>query len=413
MSASLIRGVFTHSWSDLDYGNFFLFDVGHFYGRFSRLYLWFLNNHGLLHILLICFYIFLGIQIIFFVLFIVGLSKKPDTNNSISLPVSVIVCAHDEESNLRELIPTLLAQDHPEFEVIIVDDRSNDTTFDFMLSETTKDHRLRLVHINRTPPHVNSKKYALTLGIKAARYEWLLLTDADCRPQGNSWISSINTGFSKTTDFVLGYSPYMHKPGLLNAFIRFETLITGIQYIAMARMGIPFMGVGRNLAYRRSKFLAVKGFNDILPVTGGDDDLYVNQHARRGNTVVRADAAAQTYSIPKTTWRSFNQQKIRHLSVGKKYRLVHRLLLGLFIFSWLGCWFIGTPLAFYNENIYIIPILLALRWIVVVITIHLSAVKLGQNFALWTVPLLDFIYAFYYLVTGLQALVIQKVRWKS
>jgi glycosyltransferase involved in cell wall biosynthesis len=361
-------------------------------------------------LLILCSFGF--VQVCYLIVFIIGLSKKKVTSNPERLPVSVIVCAHDEEENLKELIPALLSQDHPEFEVIIVDDRSNDSTFDFLIAETAKDHRLRMVHVNRTPPHANPKKYALTLGIKAARFEWLLLTDADCRPDGNSWISAMSEQFNEATHFVLGYSPYETRKGLLNAFIRFDTLITAIKYISLALLGIPYMGVGRNLAYRRSQFLELKGFNNILGITGGDDDLYVNLHARGSNTAVCVERAAQTHSKPKTSLKNFLHQKVRHLSVGRHYRFGHRLLLGLFMISWLGVWFIGLPLMFLS-NYYIAGGLIIFRIILVIITVHLGAKRFGQKFELWLVPLLDFIYAFYYLVTGVRTLVTKKIRWKN
>ena len=355
---------------------------------------------------------FVCIQVIYLLVFIVALSKKKVLAPARPLPVSVIVCAHDELENLNELIPALLNQDHPEFEVIIVDDRSNDSTFDFLLAETAKDHRLRMVHVNRTPPHANSKKYALTLGIKAARFEWLLFTDADCRPVGNSWIRSMSAHFNDDTNFVLGYSPYLKMKGFLNAFIRFDTLITAIQYVSFALLGNPYMGVGRNLAYRRSHFLQVKGFNNILGITGGDDDLFVNLYAKRKNTSVCIESQSQTLSKPKTTLGSFLHQKIRHLSVGRHYRFGHRLLLGLFMISWLGSWFAGIPIVFAGEY-YIGGSLIIFRIILVIITVHLAAKRFGQAFELWLIPLLDFIYAFYYLVTGLRTLVTKKIRWKN
>jgi len=366
-----------------------------------------------LHLLLIAFYILIGIQLVYFLIFIFTFSKRSVPNGPQPNPVSVIVCAHDEEENLRELIPQLLSQDHVQFEVIIVDDRSNDGTFDLLLAETAKDHKLRMVHVNRTPPHVNSKKYALTLGIRAARYEWILLSDADCRPVGKGWISGISSHFTETKNFVLGYSPYQTKGGLLNAFIRFDTLLTGVQYLSFAMLGIPFMGVGRNLAYRRSMFLKVKGFNDILPVTGGDDDLFVNQHARSRDTAVSLEIASQMESIPKSGWSAFYHQKVRHLSVGKKYRMGHKILLGLFMITWLLAWFAGILLAYLSIETSLVLSLLGLRILVVVLTMQISARRLGQRFEIWLVPLLDFIYTFYYLVTGLRALVTQKVRWKS
>jgi glycosyltransferase involved in cell wall biosynthesis len=361
-------------------------------------------------LLILCSFVF--VQVTYLLIFAISLSRKKVGNTTERLPVSVIVCAHDEEENLKELIPALLSQDHPEFEVIIVDDRSNDSTFDFLLTETAKDHRLRMVHVNRTPPHANSKKYALTLGIKAARFEWLLLTDADCRPDGNSWISTMSDKFNDATQFVLGYSPYEKRSGFLNAFIRFDTLITAIQYISFALLGIPYMGVGRNLAYRRSRFLEVKGFNNILGITGGDDDLFVNLHAKGSNTVVCVERASQTHSKPKISLKHFLRQKVRHLSVGRHYRFGHRLLLGLFMISWLGVWFIGLPVVFAGDY-YIAGGLIIFRSILVIITVHLAAKRFGQKFELWLVPLLDFIYAFYYLVTGLRTLVTKKIRWKN
>ncbi len=365
--------------------------------------------------LLIVFFVVVGIQAVFFFLFLFAFSKKESKSQppTPSLPVSVIVCAHDEETNLRELIPLLLQQDHPQFEVIIVDDRSNDSTFDLLLEKTAADHRLRMVHINHTPPHVNSKKYAVTLGIKAARYEWILLTDADCRPDGNFWINTMSSHFSDDTDFVLGFSPYLKKPGFLNMFIRFETLVTGLQYISFAMLGIPYMGVGRNLAYRRSKFLAVKGFNTMMNITGGDDDLYVNQSARRSNTATCVHQPAHIRSVPKTSWSAFFFQKIRHLSVGKHYRFVHRFLLGLFVITWMCTWFYGVPLAIILKDYYLIPTLLGLRLLLVTVTMYQATRKLGEKFEIWLVPLLDFIYAFYYLVASLWTLVTKKVRWKN
>jgi glycosyltransferase involved in cell wall biosynthesis len=366
-----------------------------------------------LYLLFIVFLIAVGIQLIYFFAFIVAFSKKIEKREPQHPAVSVIICAHDEENNLRDLIPELLAQDYPEFEVIIVDDRSNDSTFDFLLAETAKDHRLRMVHVNRTPPHANNKKYALTLGIKASRYEWILLTDADCRPDGPKWISTMSSHTSDQTDFVLGYSPYLKRPGLLNAFIRFEALLTGIQYISFALLGNPYMGVGRNMAYRRSRFLEAKGFNNILHVQGGDDDLYVNQFAWKRNTSVCLGPESMTHSIPEATWRNFFLQKVRHLSVGRRYKLKHRLLLGLFMVSWLVTWYAGALFLFLLVHPLIVAGVLGLRVLVVVSTVQIASKKLGEEFERWITPLLDFIYAFYYLVIGLRTLVTKKVRWKN
>lgn len=366
-----------------------------------------------MHVLFILFLIAVAIQLLYFLVFSVVLAKRnPVVEQRDTKPVSVIVCAHDEEDNLRELIPLLLNQHHPQFEVIIVNDRSNDGTYDLLLEETQKDKRLRMVQVNHLPEHANGKKYGLTLGIKAAQHDIILLTDADCRPADELWIRSMSDNFDEHTQFVIGYSPYTKARGVLNLFIRFETLLTAVQYISLALLGMPYMGVGRNLAYRKSFFLDVRGFSDLLPVMGGDDDLFVNRHSRSGNTKVMAGPRSVVYSKPKATWTEFYRQKVRHLSAGKRYRLVHRIVLGLFGISYLATWVFGLALGVtFTELFWVVPALVV-RWLLLGLAIYLAAKRFGNKFETWTVPFLDFLFVIYYISTGTVALVTKKVQWK-
>lgn len=386
-----------------------------------------LKPHPQLQILLIVFLIAVCIQLAYLLVFLFGFKRRSPSTEGGRVPVSVIVCAHDEAENLKELVPLLLSQDYPEFEVIIVNDRSNDSTFDLLLHESKKDSRLKMVNVKDTPPHVNGKKYGITLGIKAANHEWILLTDADCRPNGNQWIQSMSRYFDEGAQFVIGFSPYQSKPGFLNRFIRFETILTAIQYFAFGWLKNPYMGVGRNLAYRKSKFLEEKGFNNFLHLTGGDDDLYVNLHARGGNTRLEIGPESQVFSVPERTWRSFFRQKIRHLSVGKRYRFGHRFLLGLFGLSWmvswatwivlLACWITSISLrgsmVAYESETYLILAPFLLRWILLLLLIRSMLNRARLSFSLWTLPVLDIIYAIYYLSTGLVALTTKKIRWRN
>lgn len=363
--------------------------------------------------LLIIFFSAAAIQVIYLVVLIVSISRKRTPAPVPLQPVSVIVCAHDEEENLRALIPALLSQQHPDFEVIVVNDRSNDGTFDWLLNETKNQPRLKMVNIDSTPPHVNGKKYAITLGIKAAKHDWILLTDADCRPNSDQWIRAISERCGDERNFVLGYSAYEKKPGFLNLFIRFETLFTAMQYIGYALAGNPYMGVGRNLAYRKSVFLENKGFNNFLSITGGDDDLFVNQHATAKNTAVALGSDALVYSAPKTTWREFYRQKVRHLSVGKKYRFGHQFLLALFFITHLLTWFGGIPLLICSWAVNWVAAALVLRMLFFILTVHQAARRFGQKFELGAVPLLDFLFVIYYLSTAPVAFLTKKIRWKS
>lgn len=331
----------------------------------------------------------------------------------VTTPVSVIVCAHDELENLRELVPALLAQEFPDFEVIVVNDRSNDATFDFLLEETKKHVRLRMVNVEQVPASVNGKKYALTLGIRAAKHEWVVLTDADCRPQGTRWLQQLAAQADATAEFVIGYSPYRKGGGFLNYFIRFDTLMTAVQYLGFALVKMPYMGVGRNLMYRKSVFMRSKGFNELLPLTGGDDDLFVNRHANAMNVRVALGLEALTRSIPKTTVSSFAQQKVRHLSAGKYYRFGHRVLLGLFMTTWCLTWWLALPLLLLSANPYLIAGLLLARVICLYILLPIVLKKVGDTFEVWGVVLLDFLYTIYYLSTGTAALTTRKIRWKK
>jgi glycosyltransferase involved in cell wall biosynthesis len=360
---------------------------------------------------IICFSI-LGIQLIYLTLFLIAFSRKRREHPQELRPVSVIVCAHDEEENLKELVPMLLQQDHPQFEVIVVEDRCNDGTFDYLLQATKENERLKMVRVAFKPEYMNGKKFALTLGIKASKYDWVLFTDADCRPDSKNWIKRMTENYTTDTKLVLGFSPYIKSEGLLNAFIRFESFLTGIQFMGLALLGKPYMGVGRNLAYRKSLFLENKGFNAHLDVTGGDDDLFVNQHATKKNTTVQMGTESLTLSIPKTTWRDFYYQKLRHLSVGRRYKFSDRFILGIFALTWVLTWLLAVPAIFFSPLVFWLLGAFFMRWVLLSALFDTASRRMGEPFEAWKVPFLDFIYTFYYLVAGTAAITAQRIQWK-
>jgi glycosyltransferase involved in cell wall biosynthesis len=360
----------------------------------------------------------IAIQLLYLSRFLFALWRNREADSTSTPPVSVIVCGHDEEKNIRELVPLLLTQEYPEFEVIVVEDRSNDETYDYLLE--MKGHpRLKIVRVKFLPEHITGKKYAITLGVKAAAHEWVLLTDADCRPDGPHWIRSMAAQMSAEKQFVIGYSPYFRESGILNDVIRFETLVTGIQYMGFALLKSPYMGTGRNLAYRKSVFLDSKGFLNHQSVLGGDDDLFVNQHANRKNVAVVLGGDSLMHSFPKRTWRSYLHQKVRHLAVGKRYRLWDRLRLGLFSTTWMLTWLLALPVILLGlpsmiQSPSTVPLLAGFlaREVLLMWLIYHGSRTLGDRFEWWKTPLLDFHYAIYYLGTGLVALFSKRIRWK-
>ncbi len=364
----------------------------------------------------IIFYIFVfatGIIVLYLLRWLVLMAKIRKSEIKENLPpVSVIICAHNEENNLKHLIPMLLQQDYPNFELVIVDDRSYDGTYDYLLELKNSNNQVKVVTVDHLPEHVNGKKYGITLGVKAANNEILVLTDADCRPASKKWLKLMASRFDNKTTFVLGYSNYQKKKGLLNTLIQFETLFTGIQYIAEAIGGSPYMAVGRNLAYRKSFFLNNKGFNRHLKIQGGDDDLFVNEFARKKNTRVAVGNKSLITSTPKYKWNEYFRQKRRHISVGKYYRKKDRARIGFFGFLYCVHWFTLIPLlALQYEPLWLLGGY-ALKVLILTILLAVGAKKLGDKFAVWLSPILDIFYLVYLLWAVNVSFSRKKVKWK-
>ncbi|MGM0529913.1 MAG: glycosyltransferase [Bacteroidota bacterium] len=235
-------------------------------------------------------------------------------------PVSVIICARNEEANLEKNLPAVLEQDYPEFEVIVVNDGSSDDS-DMVITRLQKQYNhLLTTEIGNDRKFTHGKKLAVTLGIKKAKYDWVLFTDADCYPAGKNWIRSMAKNFDEKTSIVLGYGGYKAHRGLLNTLIRYDTVTIALQYLTYALAGFPYMGVGRNLAYRKKLFYDNKGFAGHYHLNSGDDDLFVNKTARGHNTCVQISRESSVVSEPHRSFNQWFKQKRRHLSTAYHYR---------------------------------------------------------------------------------------------
>ena len=247
--------------------------------------------------------------------------------NVFSPGISVIICAKNEEYNLEQFLPHVLQQDYPEFEVVVVNDSSTDDTELVLMQLAAQFDQLRYTSIPVDDKFKRGKKLALTIGLKAAKYEHVLLSDADCYPVSDHWLKRMASNFSEDHKIVLGYGGYERSKGLLNTLIRYETTFTAIQYLSYAIKGNPYMGVGRNLAYEKALFFDNKGFAGHYHLISGDDELFVNQNATRLNCAVEFSPESHTLSLPETTFRAWIKQKKRHLSAGSHYKPGSRIRL--------------------------------------------------------------------------------------
>jgi glycosyltransferase involved in cell wall biosynthesis len=288
------------------------------------------------YILMATFACILGIQLFYYTFFFLKLAiyKKPQKAVHVEHPISVVICARDEAENLVNNLPGVLVQDYSTtHEVVLVNDNSEDES-KYLIEEFKKSFKnLNPVTLTQEAKMISGKKFPLSIGIKSAKNETLLLTDADCVPASEYWMQLMQDGYDDDIEIVLGYGAYRKKPGILNKLIRFETFQTALQYFSYALAGMPYMGVGRNLSYKKEVFLRNKGFSSINQIPSGDDDLFINQVATKKNTAIVIDPNAHTISEPKNTFNEWMNQKYRHYTTSKYYKKSHSFLLALYALS--------------------------------------------------------------------------------
>jgi len=334
------------------------------------------------------------------------------SDNDIRQPVSIIICARNEEKNLQENLSSVLEQDYPDFEVIVVNDCSDDET-KFILQDYSHQYaHLKVVTIAEHERFKHGKKFAVTLGIKASQNEHLLFTDADCRPASKNWLKRMQQNFTGGKEIVLGYSPYQRSEGFVNKLIRFETFYTALNYLSFALTGKPYMGVGRNMAYTKSLFFSGKGFASHMHILSGDDDLFVNQHANQNNTAIEIHPESHVWSEPKKTLSSYINQKLRHLGAGKAYKRSHKQMLSLQAGSAMAFYIFLMVLIVLQVQWWVLLSVFLIRMIIQMIIYYPIFMKLSYNDLIWWFPVLDFIYYFYIPALYITALFKKKVRWR-
>ena len=338
---------------------------------------------------------------------------KPKTKTSFRTnAVTVIVCARDEAANLAKNLPALLVQEYNStHEIIVVDDNSFDDT-KYLLEGLKKDFKqLHIVELTQEAKMIPGKKFPLSIGIKTAKHEIVLLTDADCVPASEHWINSMQGVYEDDTEIVLGYGAYHKKNGLLNILIRWETFHSAMQYMSYALAGTTYMGVGRNLSYKKAIFYRHKGFSSHNNIAGGDDDLFINMAATKNNVKINLDKDSFTLSKPAESFSQWKNQKFRHYSTSKYYKPLHKFLLVLYAFAQLlfyPVFFIATIFFSWKFTLILLAVFLILQAIVYAKTMN----KLGEKDLLPFFILLDIWMFFYYIIFSVALIKKPRPTWK-
>jgi len=368
----------------------------------------------LLYIILIVFLTATAVQLIYFWFFYsrLAFSRLPSPKDQ-QLPVSVVVCARNEYENLVIFLPLILEQNYPDFEVVVVNDASDDESIYLLRDFAEKYPNLKIVDLPQSLNFFKGKKFPLSIGIKSAKNEIILLTDADCRPASKDWINGMQLRYDDPdTEIVLGYGGYERSGGILNRLIRFDTLRVAMSYLSFALAGLPYMGVGRNLSYRKSLFYRNNGFISHYQIPSGDDDLFINQVAKSANTHIQIAKEAHTISIPKKSWTTWVRQKRRHLSTSNQYKWYHKLLLAIYPLTE-GLFFAGflfLAITFYLP-LWVFPAF-ALRLISSLIVYKGVMKRLNEKNFLFITPFLEIFFLIFNIFTYLTRKMNPSKNWK-
>ncbi|MGB0914667.1 MAG: glycosyltransferase [Crocinitomicaceae bacterium] len=314
--------------------------------------------------------------------------KEPNSEG-----VSILIAARNESENLFKNLPFILEQDYPEFEVIVINHQSRDDS-KYILDAYQREYKnLKVISLERSQHLKYGKKLPLTIGIKGAKYNQLLLTDADCKPSGNQWLKSMTSYFTDKHQIVLGYGPYIKSKGLLNKVIRFDTAWIAMNYLSMAKAKMPYMGIGRNMAYTKTAFDKVNGFKSHYSLSSGDDDLFIQEAAKKRNYTINIAPESFCYSAPSSSWSRWIKQKSRHYTTSERYKVIKKLMLGIYPLSLLIMMISFVTLLFDSNFIWvtlaIFTFVLLIKWII----LGRSFSKLKESKFIALLPLLDIAYA--------------------
>ena len=283
--------------------------------------------------------------------------------------VTVLVAARNEEKNLDKLLFSLNNQEYPKnlFEIVIVNDRSNDNSERILDSYIDIISNLKIINIDRCPPIWSGKKWALHNGIKQSKGKLILQTDADCFMSKN-WIESMVAPFEDgSVGFVSSLTPLINKrSNIFNNLFMMDSIAQDIFSGYSIGKDLILSCNARSIAYRKSYFLEMKGYHQIKNIISGDDDLVLHKIVHYIGCRVKfiSNKKSMVFSESPNTLKEFINQRSRYASKGFHYYKLQfiskemKIILPFLFLVNLICCFLIMKFCNTGSPIYLIALLL-------------------------------------------------------
>lgn len=366
----------------------------------------------MLTVIFYAFVVFTGIQVIYYLAFSSFIFNTVKNNKQSSeIPVSVLIFAKNEAENLQKIIPNIIQQKYTAFEIVLINDASKDNSLEVMQSFKLNHTNIKIIDVKNTEAFWGNKKYALTLGIKAATHEHLLFINPGSKTISKFWISKMSQHFNVDKTIVLGYNKYKQENSILNLLVRFETLLTAVKCFGYTKLGAPYRALGGNLAYKKSGFFKVKGFINHMNIKSGENDLFIQDAANNTNTTICTSEKSFTVSKAPSTFKEWSSQKTKQVSTANHYKLKHKLLLGLFNISKVLFYISGIILCFLYPLQMVLPIVIT-YYTIQYLVVGFASKKLKEPQIIYFIPFLEIGVLLFHFSIFISNLISKPNHWK-
>ncbi|MCR5820819.1 MAG: glycosyltransferase [Bacteroidaceae bacterium] len=245
-------------------------------------------------------------------------------------PLTIVIPAHNQAEQLRKHLPAILNQDYEDFEVVVVVIASSDDTVALLEAMEQRYKYLRHTSTPNSAHNISLERLALTLGIRGAQHEWVVVTQANAEPISKNWLYDIATTIRRhpKAELVLGFARYeKHSSNWFDLKIGFYRLWHAIANFDHVEACYPAVrGDGCNMAVRKSLFLSSSCFSETQNLSVGACELMANRLSNKYNTALCMDADAVVVE-DKPTPHQWNQLRLAYCAIRRyqRHTFIYRL----------------------------------------------------------------------------------------